>query len=70
MTTTNTELVELLSCPFCGGEATLRNDHATADRVWVECQHCWVEQSAAVPMAEAVAAWNTRAALNAGVEEG
>lgn len=53
-------MTELKPCPFCGGEAAVILD----DRTWIECMDC--PQKAGVgPFdtdAQAIAAWNTRAA--------
>jgi Lar family restriction alleviation protein len=59
-------MTELKPCPFCGGTPALQSwtpddgdDHAH----WIECQSCKIEQMALFDTpAEAIAAWNRRAA--------
>jgi len=68
---------ELLPCPFCGGEATLRmigNVHSTRKCV-VKCSGCRYERTDAVLrygdewlLKTAIAAWNRRTALHAAPE--
>lgn len=62
---------ELLPCPFCGGEATIRHDSTDAaywgwDEWWVECinTQCLMQPESAGTFdteEQAIAAWNTRA---------
>jgi Lar family restriction alleviation protein len=62
-------MADLLPCPFCGGTPALQSwtpddgdDHAH----WIECQSCKIEQMALFDTpAEAIAAWNRRAAPEA-----
>lgn len=64
---------ELLSCPFCGGEAIIKNisevGQPAGDDWWVSCGECRVERPStkkteiAHSREEAVAAWNQRASL-------
>jgi len=64
----------LLPCPFCGGEAELRQncDYNTGEpleRGWFAiCPPCDLirDQAWAVARDEAIAAWNTRAQSEAG----
>ena len=54
---------ELLSCPFCGGEA--ETCHVTQlweprDTYWVKCKNCHISGIHHTTEAEAVEAWNTR----------
>lgn len=68
---------ELLPCPFCGGEATMRmigNVHSTRKCV-VKCSGCRYERTDAVLrygdewlLKTAIAAWNRRTALRAAPE--
>ncbi|WP_447896799.1 Lar family restriction alleviation protein [Stenotrophomonas acidaminiphila] len=68
---------ELLPCPFCGGEATLRmigNVHSTRKCV-VKCSGCRYERTDAVLrygdewlLKTAIAAWNRRSAMRAAPE--
>ena len=55
---------ELLPCPFCNGEACINSE---PNRVWrrVQCTGCETEQVDSHSLEEAVALWNTRAALAA-----
>ena len=55
---------ELLPCPFCNGEACINSE---PNRVWrrVQCTGCETEQADSHSLEEAVALWNTRAALAA-----
>jgi hypothetical protein len=67
MTTTNTELVGLLPCPFDAGEARWCETYIdNPDWGWIECNDCGASSR---PGRRDIAthAWNTRAA---GVEEG
>jgi Lar family restriction alleviation protein len=63
--------MELLPCPFCGGEAILKcicnvSAHATDDW-WVSCKNCRVERPStkkteiAGSREQAIASWNRRA---------
>jgi len=70
---------ELLPCPFCGGEATLRmigNVHSTRKCV-VKCSGCRYERTDAALrygdewlLKTAIAAWNRRSAMRAAPESG
>ena len=63
-------MTELLPCPFCGGEATIRHDSTDAEywgweEWWVECinTQCKMQPESGRTFdteAEAIAAWNTR----------
>ena len=55
---------ELKPCPFCGGEARMREDvsHSTACFVGCAVDDCFGELHWASTRAEAIYAWNTRAA--------
>lgn len=51
--------IELLACPFCGGEAIL--DCLTdEDEYFVHCKSCEVQQIANYHKSDAVIRWNTR----------
>lgn len=56
----------LKPCPFCGSEATLFTARISEDWMWakVTCNQCAIEthefEDAYAPVAEAIAAWNTR----------
>jgi Lar family restriction alleviation protein len=57
----------LLPCPFCDGEAALdsvevMDDHVVSDRYYVFCFECFAESANLATEAEAIAAWNRRAA--------
>ena len=54
---------ELKPCPFCGGDAFLRDDvsHGTAFFIGCATEECFGEIHWAYTEAEAVASWNTRA---------
>ena len=49
---------ELLSCPFCGGEAFLFEESEYC--IYVECEDCKIATPAYDSEAEAIDAWNTR----------
>jgi Lar family restriction alleviation protein len=52
--------LNLLPCPFCGGEAKL--DHLTAvDDFFICCTKCEIQQIANYNDYEAIERWNTRA---------
>jgi Lar family restriction alleviation protein len=54
---------ELKPCPFCGGEAYLRDDvsHSTAYFIGCATMDCFGEIHWGQTMAETVRGWNTRA---------
>lgn len=64
--------VELMPCPFCGGEANIKSISYEGDPTrsdwWVSCQVCRVERPSTKKSEivhsreEAIAAWNRRAA--------
>ena len=51
----------LLPCPFCGSDPESYDDPVMADTWWVRCRECYCELSHE-DEAQAVAAWNRRAA--------
>ena len=55
---------ELLPCPFCGGEAVFHNSLRPPETYpcRVYCDNCWAEVGGYSTEAEAIAAWNSRAA--------
>ena len=60
---------ELLPCPFCGGEAEIC--HVTQlweprDSYWAKCGDCHTSGKHHKTEAEAIQAWNTRAATTIG----
>lgn len=60
-----TEEIQLLPCPFCGGEAELIQDFNHPSRpaaiAWqVDCVECWIETLYHNTPEEAAAFWNTR----------
>lgn len=68
--------IDLLPCPFCGGEAFLQDDvvngYTDLDRFCgVSCTDCYAMVDACYETAmEAVQAWNTRAELGAATLDG
>ena len=67
MTTTNTEAVgELLPCPFCGGPATSGMTLDNMGYAMCASDACWGMAGYLETEAEAIAAWNRRAANSAG----
>lgn len=52
----------LRECPFCGGEAFSNN---VPKNCWIMCRECQANVKTCDTPAEAIAAWNTRAAQEA-----
>ncbi|MBQ8692025.1 MAG: Lar family restriction alleviation protein [Synergistaceae bacterium] len=50
--------IELKPCPFCGGEALIRQDQYS--RSYVVCPQCDTRSAARLDAARAAAAWNRR----------
>jgi Lar family restriction alleviation protein len=63
--------VELLPCPFCGGEAELNDLGDPQDDSFVSCTRpkCEVQQIARFTPEAAIAAWNTRPTPDNGLRE-
>ena len=60
-------MIELLPCPFCGGEAELDagetlDDHVVKLTYYVFCFGCFVQSVKFPSEADAIEAWNCRAA--------
>ena len=59
--------MELKPCPFCGGKASLRHNHAGIGESYVQCEKCGLESSRFIKSFEgssddrAVEFWNRRA---------
>ena len=52
---------ELKPCPFCGGEAKLKNSpYIEGYDYWVECEDCFVSTATYGVGAHAMVMWNTR----------
>lgn len=49
---------ELLSCPFCGGEAELRRGSSTTP--YIRCKKCGGRTKSSYDSAKLIAAWNRR----------
>ncbi len=64
------EATALKPCPFCGGVATIEpKNWAGRDYIGVFCTECLIFQdSRSATDAEAIAAWNTRATCNEGLQ--
>lgn len=56
-------MADLKPCPFCGGEAHLRQDASHSKAWFIGCntEDCFGEIHWAQTKAEAITAWNTRA---------
>jgi Lar family restriction alleviation protein len=54
---TEQEQVQLLPCPFCGGEADILT---AASEIWITCANCGADGAWKDTRAETIAAWNTR----------
>ena len=55
---------ELKPCPFCGGEAKVSRDVTCGyETFWVHCLECHSQANYGHTEAEAIAVWNTRAAM-------
>lgn len=67
------EVTELLPCPFCGGEARLYENppYEPPGMFFVRCDPCDLVYDKAwdVPRDQAIAAWNTRQASTAALQE-
>lgn len=66
------ELVELLPCPFCGGDAVREDipaddtNNENAGASYITCKTCWASTRLEFGRKENLrSAWNTRAALSA-----
>ena len=59
-TSTNTSTVQLLPCPFCGGEARLKEYTEPIKISWIKCNDCGVESLPFDTIEKAITAWNTR----------
>lgn len=55
------EVVELLPCPFCGGDPIADNLGDPMDDSFIHCSKCEVQQIANYAPHRAAALWNTRA---------
>src|SRR5688572_7024468 len=55
--------IELLPCPFCGGEAVI-SDNNTGLVFYVRCKQCRSAGPAERCATDAAATWNTRSALS------
>lgn len=55
-------MVELKSCPFCGGKAEL---HRPSVAVYAICSKCGISTSYIYPPEKAVCRWNNRSAEDA-----
>lgn len=61
MTSTDTNSVELLPCPFCGTAAHVQDCHGHRSPPWsVRCDHCHAEQWPQGNRENAVMLWNQR----------
>jgi len=60
MTAASNEVVELLPCPFCGGEAVVGEIGGQGSYCWVGCKKCAASVTGYL-QEHAIAAWNTRA---------
>jgi len=58
---TDSNATELLPCPFCGGEASARFYYK--GRYAIHCDKCDAHRDLSDTKAEAIEAWNTRAAV-------
>lgn len=64
MTNTEQQARELLPCPFCGSTAIIASvTSGPSDALMVACGYCYTRGPRKNTTAEAIAAWNTRAAL-------
>jgi Lar family restriction alleviation protein len=57
---TEQEQVQLLPCPFCGGEADILKAATNICDYWVTCANCGADGPWKDTRAETIAAWNTR----------
>ena len=56
----NDKQVELVPCPFCGGDAE-RMHNVFGSTYYVECNRCRATTKVCTRMTDAVKAWNRRA---------
>lgn len=53
--------IELMPCPFCGGEATISDCINWGKHVpYIECLQCAASSSMAATLEEVIAFWNNR----------
>lgn len=59
---------ELKPCPFCGGEAEIKNDLGN-DCVYISCKWCHCNSRLSENQEEVIEAWNTRKPIDDIVEQ-
>ena len=59
---------ELRRCPFCGGEAEIKNDLGQ-DSIYVSCKYCHCNSSLFENKEKAIEAWNRREPIDKIVEQ-
>lgn len=52
--------MQLLGCPFCGGEAEHKFDHTTEESHYVQCPRCCFSISRFYHDDDYLSIWNTR----------
>lgn len=53
-------MFKLKRCPFCGGEAELRDTGTVHSYYWIYCKDCGCKQPCSIHLESVINTWNTR----------